>query len=96
MRRHNDQHVRDILGAIFREPKLRDKLVETQIRQAWPQWFGPAVARYTDSMSFHRGVLELRFSSAPLRSEYRMMADRLRDKVNEGLGEALVKKVLVR
>jgi hypothetical protein len=96
MRRSNDQSIREILTGIFREPALRDKLTETQIRQGWPTWFGTAVARYTDELRFSRGTLEVRLNSATLRQEYRLMAERLRDRVNGELGGEPVRKVLVR
>ena len=96
MPRHNEQSVRDILRAVFQDYRLDDKLLETQIKQGWPEWMGPAVARYTDSMQFRRGELEIRFTSATLRQEYRMQAERLRAKINEHLGKELVKKVAVR
>ena len=94
-RRSNDQSVRDILKSVFKDYRLEDKLVEVQLRQRWPEIMGPAVARYTDEITLQRGVLRLRFSSAPMREQFRLSADQLRQTINDAMGEPIVSKVNV-
>lgn len=95
IRRQNDQSVRDILRAVFQDYRLEDKLVEVQLQQRWPDMMGPAVARYTDEIKLSKGILRLRFSSAPMRDQFRYSMEALRSKINEELGGEVVKQVVV-
>ncbi|MBI1192456.1 MAG: DUF721 domain-containing protein [Bacteroidetes bacterium] len=95
IRRQNDQSVRDILRAVFQDYRLEDKLVEVQLQQRWPDMMGPAVARYTDEIKLSKGILRLRFSSAPMRDQFRYSTEALRSKINEELGGEVVKRVVV-
>ena len=95
MRRQNDQRLREVLLAVFQDYALTDKLLEVQLRQRWPELMGAAVARYTDEISLKKGVLRLRFSSAPLRDQFRYSTAELRDKVNEALGGEPVREVKI-
>jgi predicted nucleic acid-binding Zn ribbon protein len=95
MRRHNDQKLRDVLLAVFQDYALEDKLLEVQLRQRWPEIMGPAVARYTDEIKLSKGVLRLRFSSAPMRDQFRYSTAALRDQVNEALGGNPVRDVQI-
>jgi len=93
--RQNDQSVRDILRAVFQDYRLEDKLIEVQLQQRWPELMGPAVARYTDEIKLSKGVLRLRFSSAPMRDQFRYSTEQLRAKINEELGGEVVRQVVV-
>lgn len=92
-RRSNDQSIAQVLQSIFQDYRLEDKLLETQLRQRWPEITSAAVARYTDDIRLQRGILRLRFRSAPMREQFRYSAEQLRMAVNEAMGSEIVRKV---
>ncbi len=69
--------------------------MEADLRHRWPEIMGAAVARYTDEIKLQKGVLSLRFSSAPMRDQFRYSAEQLRTTINEALGEQRITRVVV-
>jgi len=57
---------------------------------------GKTVARYTDKISIHGHTLYINTAIAPLRQELLYQKDAIRQRVNEALGEAVIKEVVIK
>ncbi len=96
MRKANEQSVKEVLKELLDAYRLKPKLDETRIRDAWATVMGAAIARYTQEIRLRRGKLTVVISSSVLRQELHFGRDKIRTNMNEALGEELIKEVEVR
>ncbi len=96
MRKTNEQSVKEVLKELLDAYRLKSKLDETRIRDAWATVMGPTIARYTQELRLRRSKLTVVISSASLRQELHFGRDKIRTNMNEALGEELIKDVEVR
>lgn len=96
MRKTNEQSVKEVLKELLDAYRLKSRLDETRIRDAWAKVMGPTIARYTQELRLRRGKLTVVISSAVLRQELHFGRDKIQTNMNEALGEALIKDVEVR
>ena len=62
----------------------------------WPELMGPAIAKYTTEVRVYRRKLYVSISSAPLRQELSMGTEKIKDLINDTLGEEYLEGVIVR
>lgn len=67
-----------------------------QIEEVWEQIMGKTVARYTDKISIHGHTLYINTAIAPLRQELLFQKDAIVRRVNEALGEVVIKEVVIK
>ena len=94
--KHNETNLKDALKAMLDFYKLKGKYQQSRLRQLWPELMGAAVAKYTTEMRIYKHTLFVTISSASLRQELSMGCDKIKDIMNEGLGEEYLKKVVIR
>lgn len=94
--KHNETNLKDALKGMLDFYKLKGKYQQSRLRQLWPELMGGAVAKYTTEMRIYKRTLFVTISSAPLRQELSMGCDKIRNIMNEGLGEEYLEKVVIR
>ena len=57
---------------------------------------GKTIAKYTDKIQIHGNTLYITTSMAPLKQELLYQKDKIRQRVNEALREAVVKEVVIK
>ncbi len=96
MRKSNEQSLGEALKLFVNTYKHKDALLRHHIHQTWNDMMGPGIASKTQKVGFIRGKLVLSIDSAPLRHELHMNRDKIAARLNEKLGEGVVKEVLIR
>jgi hypothetical protein len=96
MRNKNDQSLSEVIGAFILENKLKPQLNETRIKNLWEDLMGKTIATYTSNISMRKGTLYLTILSAPLKQELAFAKDKIKNLLNEELGEDYVKDVVIR
>ena len=76
--------------------KLKPKLHQTKIRTVWAELMGPTINGYTRSLSLRKNTLYINLDSAPLKQELSYGKEKIVDLLNEALGEAYIKTVVIR
>ena len=66
---------------------------EMRVERVYRQLAGDLISRLTPSVQFSSGVLNLRLSSAALRSEMMRRREGLRQRINDHFGAEVVKKI---
>lgn len=66
-----------------------------QITDVWEKIMGKTVARYTDSIKIYGDKLYISTSVAPLKQELLFQKEHIIARVNEELGEKVIKEVVV-
>jgi len=67
-----------------------------RIEEVWEEIMGKTIARYTEKIHIHGGVLYINTSVAPLRQELLYQKDTIIQRVNEALGEKVIKEVVIK
>jgi len=66
-----------------------------QIEEVWEEIMGKTVARYTDKLQIIGDKLIITTRVAPLKHELIYQKDKIKQRVNEALGQKTVKEVIV-
>jgi Dna[CI] antecedent, DciA len=96
VRKNNDQSLSEVIGAFILENKLKPQLNETRIKNLWEDLMGKTISTYTSSITVRKGTLYLTILSAPLKQELAFSKEKIKNLLNEELGEDFVKEVIIR
>ena len=66
-----------------------------QIEDLWEELMGKTIARYTDKIQIVNNTLFISTSVAPLKTELLFQKDKIRERVNEELGENVIREVVI-
>jgi hypothetical protein len=86
----------DALRKFLDKSRLKGSIQALQIEEVWEQIMGKTVARYTDKIKIHGHTLYIDTAIAPLRQELLYQKDTILRRVNEALGEVVVKEVVIK
>lgn len=67
-----------------------------QIEDVWEEMMGKSIARYTDSIKIVNQTLFISTSVAPLKNELLFQKEKIIQRVNEALGEKVIREVVIR
>jgi hypothetical protein len=85
----------DALKHFLKHSRIKGSIQALQIEDVWEKIMGKTVARYTEKISIHGHTLYITTHIAPLKQELLYQKDLIRKRVNETLGENVVKEVVV-
>ena len=86
----------DALRKFLNHSHLKGSIQALQIEEVWEQIMGKTVARYTDKIRIHGQTLYIDTTVAPLRQELLYQKETILRRVNEALGEVVVKDVVIK
>jgi predicted nucleic acid-binding Zn ribbon protein len=86
----------DALKKFLNQSQLKGSIQALQIEEIWEQIMGKTVARYTDKIQIHGHTLYVNTAVAPLRQELIYQTDKIIQRVNEALGENVIKEVVIK
>lgn len=94
-RKNGARPLGDVIDELLNVYKLRGKLNETQIVDAWPKVMGAAIANRTASTPFIRNqILYVKLTSAPLRQQLSMHKSNIISMLNESVGAEVIRDVI--
>ena len=86
----------DALRKFLNQSHLKGSIQALQIEEVWEQIMGKTVARYTDKISIHGHTLYINTAIAPLRQELLYQKETILLRVNEALGEPVIREVVIK
>ena len=86
----------DALRKFLDNSRIKGSIQALQIEEVWEQIMGKTIARYTDKIQIHGSTLYINTSVAPLRQELLYQKDNIIQRVNEALGEQVIKEVVIK
>jgi predicted nucleic acid-binding Zn ribbon protein len=86
----------DALRKFLQQSQLKGPIQALQIEEVWEQIMGKTVARYTDKINIHGQTLYVNTTVAALRQELLYQKENIIRRVNEALGEKVIKEVVIR
>jgi len=96
MRKSNTQSISSVLKSYVRENNLERKLNELDLIKSWEEVMGKMVARYTGNLYIQNSTLFVETTSPVVRNELLMMKEEIRVRLNEVVGEELIKTIIFR
>ncbi len=96
MKKHNDVTLKEALQGFLEKYRLKGKLHQTKLEIIWKKLMGPTISGYTSELKMRGKKLYISLSSAPLRQELTLGRQKLRNLLNEQLGEEYIEEVIIR
>ena len=88
--------MQDALKQFLKQSRIKGGIQALQIEDAWEQIMGKTIAKYTDSIQIINQTLFITTTVAPLKNELLYQKDKIIERVNEALGEKVVKDVVIK
>jgi len=94
MRKSNTESLSNILKNYVRENNLERKMNELDLIKSWENVMGKTVTRYTRNIYIQNNTLFVETTSPVVRNELLMMKEEIRERLNEVVGEELIKTII--
>ncbi len=86
----------DALKEFLKKSKLKGGIQALQIEHAWEKIMGKTIAKYTDKIEIINQTLFISSTVAPLKNELLYQKEKIIERVNEALGEKVIKEVVIK
>jgi hypothetical protein len=86
----------DALKDFLKQSKLKGGIQALQIEDAWEKIMGKTIAKYTDKLEIVNQTLFISSTVAPLKNELLYQKEKIIERVNEELGENVIKQVVIK
>jgi|APDOM4702015159_1054818.scaffolds.fasta_scaffold342748_2 hypothetical protein len=96
MRKSNTQSISSVLKSYVQENNLERKMNELDLIKSWESVMGKTVSRYTGNLYIQNSTLFVETTSPIVRNELLMMKEEIRVRLNEVVGEELIKAIIFR
>ncbi len=96
MNRHNDKSIKEVLQEMIKAYRLKPKLYRLKIEEIWKRSMGASISGYTRKITIRKRKVYITIASAALKQELAYGREKIKDMLNEELGEAYVEEVIIR
>lgn len=86
----------DAIKAFLKKSRLKTGIQALQIEQIWETMMGKTIAKYTDKIQIINHTLFIHTNVGPLRQELMYQKEKIIERVNEALGEKVIKEVIIK
>ena len=87
--------LQDALNHFMKNSKHKSGLQSVKIEDIWEKLMGNTIAKYTDKIQIRGNTLFISTAVAPLKNELLYQKDLIISRVNEAMGEKLVKQIVI-
>ncbi len=95
LRKTEPSTLADVLEKWIQTNHLGEKMALTDVKEAWCELMGPAIARHTRRLRIENKILKIEVDNAPLRQQLAMSRNRIVRLVNEKVGRNLIADCLI-
>lgn len=85
----------EALTKFLQSSRIKGGIQALQIEDAWEQIMGKTVARYTDKLQIIGDKLIITTNVAPLKNELIYQKEKIKQRVNEALGQKVINEVVI-
>jgi hypothetical protein len=85
----------DALKDFLRKSRLKTGIQALQIEEIWEKLMGKTIAKYTEKIQIVNQTLFIKTSVGPLKQELIYQKEKIIERVNEALGEKVIKEVVI-
>ena len=91
-----EMSIGEALKEFLKKSKLKGGVQALQVQEVWENIMGRTIANYTDKIEIINSTLFIYTSVAPLKNELIYQKAKIIERVNEALGEKVIKEVVVK
>ncbi|HPK10461.1 MAG TPA: DciA family protein [Saprospiraceae bacterium] len=96
MKKHNDRPIGESISeALQRNQKLNFGLDKIRVENAYKKAMGDMINKYTSRVGYKNGELKMYITSASLKKELSMNADKIKDLLNDYMKKKLIESVKI-
>lgn len=85
----------EALKKFLEKSRIKNDIQSLQIEDHWVKIMGETISKFTDKVEIRNGTLFIYTAVAPLRNELIFQKELIIQRVNESIGETLVRDVVV-
>ena len=85
----------EAIQMFLKQSRLKGTMQAMQIETIWEQLMGKTIARYTDKIQIQGDKLYITTTVAPLKQELLYQKITIMQRVNEALGEKVIREVII-
>lgn len=85
----------DALKRFLEKSRIKDNIQSLQIEDHWTKVMGETIANMTNKVEIRNGTLFIQSSVAPLKNELVFQKELILQRINESIGEPLVRDVVI-
>lgn len=86
----------DAIKQFLSQSRLKGEIQALQIDAVWEQVMGKTVARYTDNLKVINRTLFITTNVAPLKQELSYQKEKIKQRINEALGEKVIDEIVIK
>ena len=90
------KRIDELVGQVLRQMGLEQRFKEQEVCEVWAEVVGHAIASRTTGVSMADGRVVVSFSSAVVRSEMAVVKEGLMRALNDRVGSAVVKEIIIK
>jgi len=94
-RKTNDELVGGVVLKMLRAYGIQNKYFEARAKQIWHETMGPTISGYTQNIYVKNRKLFITISSSSLRQEISFSKEKIKNFINDELGEEFIKGVVI-
>ena len=91
-----EHSIQDALKQFLKQSRLKGDLQALQIEEIWEKLMGKTISKYTESIKIIHQTLFITTNVAPLKNELVYQKENIIKRVNEALGEKVIKEVVIK
>lgn len=91
----SEYSIGEALKQFLESSRIKGGIQALQIEDAWEQIMGKTVARYTDKLQIIGDKLFITTHVAPLKHELIYQKEKIKQRVNEALGQRVINEVII-
>ena len=89
-------HIGDALKQFLDKSKLKNGVRAVQIESIWEEVMGKTIAKHTDKIEIIQQTLFIHTAVGSLKQELVYQKDKIIERINEAMGEPVIKQVVIR
>lgn len=96
MEKDQNQHsLKEVLKEMINRYRLKEGLQQVRIKEYWTKEMGPAINKYTSRVELRKRTLYISIDSASLKQELDMGKEKIKQLLNQHLGEDYIESVVI-
>ena len=87
--------LKDAIKLYLNQSRIKGSIQALQIDDVWEAVMGKTIARYTDKLEIIGTTLFITSAVGPLKQELSFQKEKIMERVNEAMGDTVVKAVII-
>lgn len=88
--------LQDAIQQFLQKSRLKSSIQALRIEEVWEKVMGITIAKYTDKIQIINNTLFVTTTVAPLKNELLYQKEKIIERVNETLGEKVIRDVIIK